>query len=165
MVVSNGSDKSCLFLVVSGQWYLMISLKDIQEAHPRMAYGCIYQLIYPRHRERIFWVGFIQIREVYETRHFPLFFFTTIVLANHSVGLSTRTRKPTHPFKPTGPTRKPTDPMPVMVGGGSSPQRTDSGGSDDEFSSPKPDEPDPTAESRERRPNLPRSGEDLVVFG
>ena len=29
MVVSNGSDKSYLFLVVCDQWYLMISLKGI----------------------------------------------------------------------------------------------------------------------------------------
>ena len=29
VVVSNGSDKSCLFLVVCSQWYLMISLKGI----------------------------------------------------------------------------------------------------------------------------------------
>ena len=53
MVVSNRSDKSCLFLVVCGQWYLMVSLKVIQESHPGVACGWVYQLIYPRHRERI----------------------------------------------------------------------------------------------------------------
>ena len=52
MVISKGSDKSCFFLVIYGQWYLMISLKGVQEAHPR-------------HRERIFWADFIQIHEVY----------------------------------------------------------------------------------------------------
>ena len=59
MIVSNESDKSGLFLVVYNQWYLMISLKGVQKAHLRMARGCIYQLIYPRHREQIFWAGFI----------------------------------------------------------------------------------------------------------
>ena len=54
MLVSNGSEKSCLFLVVCGQWYLMVSLGGIQEAHLGVAYSCIYQLIYPRHREQIF---------------------------------------------------------------------------------------------------------------
>ena len=29
MVVSNGSEKSCLFLVFYGQWYLMVSLEGI----------------------------------------------------------------------------------------------------------------------------------------
>ena len=53
MVVSNMSDKSCLFLVVCGQWYLMVSLKGIQESHPGVACSWVYQLIYPRHRERI----------------------------------------------------------------------------------------------------------------
>ena len=59
IVVSNGSDKICLFLIIRSQWYLMISLKGIQEAHPGMTCGCVYQLIYLRHREQIFWASFI----------------------------------------------------------------------------------------------------------
>ena len=35
-----------------------------------MARGRVYQLIYPRHREQIFWAGFIQIREVYTNSPF-----------------------------------------------------------------------------------------------
>ena len=65
MVVSNGSEKGCFFLVVCSQCYLMVSLESIQEAHSGVACGCVYQLIYPRHREQIFWAGFIQISEVY----------------------------------------------------------------------------------------------------
>ena len=81
MVVSNGSDKSYLFLVICGQWYLMISLKGIQEAHPGMACGCVYQLIYLRHREQIFWAGFIQIYEVYTNSPFP-----ALLLYHYSIG-------------------------------------------------------------------------------
>ena len=54
MVVSNGSESGCFFLVVHNQCYLMVSLESIQEAHSGVAYGCVYQLIYLRHRERIF---------------------------------------------------------------------------------------------------------------
>ena len=54
VIISSGSNKSCLFLIVQRQWYLVISLKGIQETHPRMAYRYSYQLIYPRHRERVF---------------------------------------------------------------------------------------------------------------
>ena len=45
-----------------------------------MARGYIYQLIYPRHRERIFWVGFIQIHEIYTNS--PLF---VLLLYHHSI--------------------------------------------------------------------------------
>ena len=71
--------------------------------------------------------------------------------------MSIRTRKPTHPPKPPGPTRKPADPTPVTVGDGSPPPKTVLGGSDGGFSSSKPDIPDPTDESEERTPVLPRS--------
>ena len=49
------------------------------------------------------------------------------------------------------------DPTPVTFGDRSSPQKTDLGRSDGGFSSPKPDEPDPINETRERRSDLPRS--------
>ena len=88
------------------------------------------------------------------------------------LGVSTATRKPTHPPKPSGPIRKPADPTPVMVGDGSPPLKTDWRGSDGGFSSSKPDTPDPTEETHERMPELCRSvqihqysGEGLVVFG
>ena len=54
VVVSGGSEKSCIFLITQGQWYLVVPLKGIQEAHLRMAHDCIHQLVYPRHREGIF---------------------------------------------------------------------------------------------------------------
>ena len=74
VIVSSGSNKSCLFLIVQCQWYLVISLKGIQETHPRMAYRCIYQLIYSRHRERVFGTSLIEICEVTHTP-FPNFLF------------------------------------------------------------------------------------------
>ena len=67
------------------------------------------------------------------------------------VGVSIRTRKPTHPPKPPGPTRKPIDPPPVMVGDRYPPPKTDLGKSDGGFSSSKPDIPNSTDETYERR--------------
>ena len=75
MIVSSGSNKSCLFLIVQGQWYLVISLKGIQETHPRMAYRCINQLIYLRHRKRVFGTSLIKICEVHTHMPFPSFLF------------------------------------------------------------------------------------------
>ena len=46
-----------------------------------MAYGRIYQLIYLRYREWIFWAGFIQIREVYTDSPFSALF-----LYHYSIG-------------------------------------------------------------------------------
>ena len=59
MVIPNRGDKRRFLLIVKGQWYLMVSLESIEEAHPRMAYRCVDQLIYPRKGERIFRTGFI----------------------------------------------------------------------------------------------------------
>ena len=59
----------------------MLSLESIEEAHPRMAYHCIDQLIYLRQRERIFQTGFIQICEVYT--HPPL---AVLLFYHHGVG-------------------------------------------------------------------------------
>ena len=75
MIVSIGSNKSCIFLIVQRQWYLVISLKGIQENHPRMAYHCIYQLIYSRHRERVFGTSLIEICEVHTHTPFPSLLF------------------------------------------------------------------------------------------
>ena len=77
------------------------------------------------------------------------------------VGVSMPTREPTHPPKPPGPTRKPTNSTPVTVGDGSPSPKTDLGGSDGGFSSSKPDIPDLTDETDERRPEI-RS--DSLVF-
>ena len=46
-----------------------------------MAHGCIYQLIYLRHKEMIFWASFIQICEVYTDS--PL---SVLLLYHHSIG-------------------------------------------------------------------------------
>ena len=80
MVVSNGSEKGCLFLVVRDQCYLMVSLESIQEAHSGVACSCIHQLTYLRHREQIFWAGFIQISEIYT--NLP---FSALLLYHYSV--------------------------------------------------------------------------------
>ena len=40
-----------------------------------MAYCCIYQLVYPRQRERIFWTGFVQVCEIYTHLPLPIFLF------------------------------------------------------------------------------------------
>ena len=48
----------------------MVSLTGIQKAHPRMTYRHIYQLIYPRHRERVFRTSLIEIYKVHT--HAPL---------------------------------------------------------------------------------------------
>ena len=70
-----------------------------------------------------------------------------------NVGVSTRTRKPTHPPKLPRPTQKLADPTLMTVGDGSPPPKSDFGGLDGGFSSSKLD---PTDETYERRPNLPR---------
>ena len=84
------------------------------------------------------------------------------------VRVSIETQKPTHLSKLPELTRKPTDPMPVTIGGRSSPPKRDLGGSDGEFSSPnsmnlirltKPLKKDPAYL------DPLRSGEDFVVFG
>ena len=46
-----------------------------------MPNGRVYQLIYPRHREWIFWAGFIQIREIYTDSP-----FSALLLHHYSVG-------------------------------------------------------------------------------
>ena len=51
----------------------MISLKDIQKAHPRITYHRIHQLIYLRHRERVFRTSLIKICKVHT--HAPLSHF------------------------------------------------------------------------------------------
>ena len=81
MVISNRGDKLRFLLIVKGQWYLMVTLESIKEAHPRMAYRCVDQLIYPRKGERIFRIDFIQICEVYT--HPPL---TVLLFYHHGVG-------------------------------------------------------------------------------
>ena len=81
-----------------------------------------------------------------------------------SLGLSTRNRKSTHPPKPPRLTQKPTDP-PMTVDCESLPRKTDLGGLDGGLSSPKPDEPDPTDVTRERRSDLPRSTQIRWRFG
>ena len=75
VIVSNKSNKNCLFLIVQCQWYVMISLKGIQETHLMIAYRCIYQLIYSRHKERVFRTSLIEVFEVHTHTPFPSFLF------------------------------------------------------------------------------------------
>ena len=79
-----------------------------------------------------------------------------------NVGVSTRTRKPTHPPKLPRPTQKLADPTLMTVGDGSPPPKSDFGGLDGGFSSSKLD---PTDETYERRPNLPRFVQIHWYFG
>ena len=81
MEIPNGGDKRRFLLIIKGQWYLMVSLESIKEAHPRMAYCCIDQLIYLRKGERILRTGFIQICEVYT--NLPL---AILLFYHHGVG-------------------------------------------------------------------------------
>ena len=81
MIIPHGSDKRRFLLIVKGQWYLIVSLKSIKEAHPRITYGCIHQLIYPRKGERIFWTGFVQVCEVHTYPPLPV-----LLLYHHDVG-------------------------------------------------------------------------------
>ena len=40
-----------------------------------MAYRRIYQLVYSRQGEGVFWIGFVQVRKVYTHPSFPTFLF------------------------------------------------------------------------------------------
>ena len=59
----------------------MIALKGVQETHPRMACCCVYQLVYPRHGERVLGACFVQVREVYTNSS-----LSTFLLDYHGVG-------------------------------------------------------------------------------
>ena len=59
MVVPDRGNKSNLLLIVQGQRYLMITLKGIQETHPRIIDSGIYQLVYLGHRKWVLRVIFI----------------------------------------------------------------------------------------------------------
>ena len=59
----------------------MVPLKGVQEAHPRMAYSGIHQLVYSRYKKRVFRASFIQIREVYTYLPFPI-----LLLHYHYIG-------------------------------------------------------------------------------
>ena len=50
MIIPCGCNERSLLLIAQRQGYLVISLESIQEAHLRMACGCIHQLIYPRQK-------------------------------------------------------------------------------------------------------------------
>ena len=63
---------------------MMVSLESIEEAHLRMAYRCVNQLIYPRKGEMIFRIGFIQICEVYTHPPLAVLLFYHYDMANHS---------------------------------------------------------------------------------
>ena len=54
VIVRIRGDERCFFSVLGCQSNLMIPLKGIQEAHPRVSVCGIYQLVNLRHREGIF---------------------------------------------------------------------------------------------------------------
>ena len=76
-----------------------------------------------------------------------LIFWERIKKRGFQVGLSTETRYPTHPKKPSDPARKPSDPTPMTVGGGSPPPEPVTGGLVGGFSLPKSEKPEPTGEN------------------
>ena len=56
----------CYFLLVFGsQGNLMVSLKGIQETHPRVPISGIHQLINFWHGKRVLWACSIQVREIH----------------------------------------------------------------------------------------------------
>ena len=65
----------------------MVSLKGIQKTHPRMTYRCIHQLVYPRHRERVFGTSLIEICEIHT--HAPL---PSLLLHHHRVSQPLRVK-------------------------------------------------------------------------
>ena len=65
MIISNGGDKSCFFLVLSGQGYLMVALEGVKKTHSGVSDGRIYQSVYPWHGEGILRAGLVEVREVY----------------------------------------------------------------------------------------------------
>ena len=84
MVVSRQSEEDSFLLIRQRQGDLVISLKSVQETHPRMSKCCIHQLIYSGNRNGSFGQALLRSVKSIHTSHFPDFFFTTIVLANHS---------------------------------------------------------------------------------
>ena len=71
VIIPNRSNKRIFFLIVQGQRDLMITLKSVQETHPRMADSNVYQLIDLGHGEWIFRANLIQIREINAHSPFP----------------------------------------------------------------------------------------------
>ena len=76
-----GLDGSGFILVREAQMVPVLSLESVQETHPRMAYHCVHQLVYPRKGERIFRTGFVQVGEVYA--HSSL---SVLIFYYHGVG-------------------------------------------------------------------------------
>jgi len=54
VIVGIWGDECCLFLILRCQGNLMIPLKGVQKAHPRVSVRGIYQLVDLQHKERIF---------------------------------------------------------------------------------------------------------------
>ena len=65
----------------------MVSLKGIQKTHLRITYSCIHQLVYSRHRERVFGTSLIEICEIYT--HTPL---PSLLLHHHRVSQPLRVK-------------------------------------------------------------------------
>ena len=74
MIVSIRGNKRRLFLIGS-QSDLMITLKSVQKAHPRVSISGIYQLINLRHGKQILWTCLVQVSEVNTNLPFAILFF------------------------------------------------------------------------------------------
>ena len=59
----------------------MVTLKGIQETHPRVSHHGILQMVNSKNGERVFWENFIQICKVHADLPLPI-----LLLHHHSVG-------------------------------------------------------------------------------
>ena len=53
----------------------MVTLKGIQETHPRMSHHGVHQLVNSRNKEGVFWADFVQVSEIHAHLPFPVFVF------------------------------------------------------------------------------------------
>ena len=53
----------------------MVTLKGIQETHPRMSHRGVHQLVNSRNGEGVSWVDFVQVSEIQAHSPFPIFLF------------------------------------------------------------------------------------------
>ena len=66
------SYKDCLFFVSRGHGDLVVSEEGIQEGEYSLSGGGVYNLVYPRQRETIFWACIIEVDVI--DAHLPLAF-------------------------------------------------------------------------------------------
>ena len=83
MKISNRCNERSFLLVFEGQSYLMVPLKCIKKTHSKVPKSCINKLSILGTRKRPFGHALFKFVKSMHTSHFPFFFFTTTVLANH----------------------------------------------------------------------------------